>query len=208
MGASVSILFCILLVLISNSVWTDGLIFQPRAKTSPSRMTMSSEIDFNQPVLSPSESSRASIVRHTSSLLKALACFGLTTQIAHAKGSKGPEYLVDPTEEFKEEEAKMRAFSAAQRERREAWDRLVGKFSATEDPSELAGQLKAMKLFLQQTRDLPVGFRKHDFVKVCRSKKFLKGRKTKPFWTTEVEIEYQSLIAEINRRLVPVDLDR
>lgn len=167
---------------------------------------MSNEIDFNLPILSSSESSRASIVRHTNSLLKILSCFGLTTQIAHAKGSKGPEYLVDPTDEFKEEEAKMLAFSAAQRKRRGEWDGLVDKFSTTEDPSELALQLKAMKLFLQETRDLPVGFRKHDFVKVCRSKKFLKGRKTKPFWTTEVEIEYQALIAEINRRLVPVDL--
>jgi hypothetical protein len=48
------------------------------------------------------------------------------------------------------------------------------------------------------------GVKKHDFVKICRAKKFVTGRKTKANWSTEVEIEYQALIQEFNRKLVPV----
>lgn len=134
----------------------------------------------------------------------ALSGFMLSSRSANA----GLQYLTDPTADFKEQEAKSRAFNAAQNKARQQWDGIMGRFEGTEEPEELARALRDMKTFISETNDIPAGVSKRALVKSCRAKKLVspKSRKTKPYWTTQVEIEYQALIQEFNRKLVPVNV--
>lgn len=118
--------------------------------------------------------------------------------------AKGPQYLTEPTEEFKDEEARVAAFQAEQQRIRKEWDRIVDRLATSDDPKVTAQLLRDLKSFLVNIQDMPVGVKKRDLVKLCRGKKF-NGRKIKPNWTKEVESEYEILIQEINRRLVPVN---
>eukprot|EP01031_Cornospumella_fuschlensis_P042395 gene42395-51781_t len=140
-------------------------------------------------------------------LKASFAALGGLSLSSHAANA-GLQYLTDPTEEFKEQEARSKAFDAAKNKVRQQWDAIMSRFEGTENPEELAKALRDMKKFISDTNDIPVGVSKRSLVKNCRSKKFIspKSRKTKPFWTTQVEIEYQGLIQEFNRKLNPVNV--
>ena len=117
--------------------------------------------------------------------------------------SKPVQYLSEPSDEFKDEVAKTAALKQKNAKISKEWEALVAKLVASEDSNSLQASIKDLREFLIKLEDIPTGFKKADIVKLCRSKKFIKGRKTKPEWTTPVEIEYQSFIQVINKTLSP-----
>ena len=116
-------------------------------------------------------------------------------------------YLTDPTEDFKEDEARTKAFSAEQLKIKNKWDIIVKELENTSDQNtaELEAKLKNLIKFLQPLDGVPSGFKKRELVKICRIKKFEneKRRKIRPSWTKECEIAYQELIQLINAKLLP-----
>lgn len=135
------------------------------------------------------------------------ATFSVLTSLIMPKivRAESKQYLTEPTEEFKDEEARVAAFNATQKKIRAQWDVLVQELAESDDPAKTAKLFRDMKAFLVNLQDIPTGVKKRELVKLCRGKKF-NGRKIKSNWTTEVEIEYEKLIQEINRRLVPVNV--
>jgi hypothetical protein len=124
--------------------------------------------------------------------------------LAASKVTNAAAYLVEPTDDFKEEQARIASFSETRLKIRKDWDTIMKKFESTNESLEMEQLLKDMKQYLIKIEDMPTGVKKREIVKLCRSKKF-NGRKVKPNWTTNVEIAYEALIQEINRRLVPVN---
>eukprot|EP01031_Cornospumella_fuschlensis_P039061 gene39061-47522_t len=166
--------------------------------------TSLSALQADESALSSREVAQKSANFFLKASFAALSGISLSSRAAYA----GLQYLTDPTEEFKEQEARSKAFDAAKSKVRQQWDSIMSRFEGTENPEELAKALRDMKKFISDTNDIPVGVSKRSLVKTCRSKKFIspKSRKTKTFWTTQVEIEYQGLIQEFNRKLNPVNV--
>jgi hypothetical protein len=115
-------------------------------------------------------------------------------QIASAAGRREPlpEYLTEPTEEFKESERRRDEFRRQQlvikRKFNDVLDRLTFE-SKTED--ELRTDLEDLRDLVTDTGGLPLGVKKDEMVKIIRAKK------AKGFWPTSVEYAYQKLISEI-----------
>eukprot|EP01041_Mallomonas_annulata_P001718 gene1718-3327_t len=117
--------------------------------------------------------------------------------------SNAAQYLVEPTADFKAEELRTAKLREEEAKARKVWDDIVAKLLNSDDPVSLASTIKEMRLYLIKIDGVPSGFKKQDIIKLCRSKKFISGRKIKPTWTTPVEIEYQAFVKEINRQLSP-----
>ena len=89
---------------------------------------------------------------------------------------------------------------------RKDWDAILDKFLATDEPEALAKGLDDLTATMKKIEGIPVGVRKVELVKTIRKKKgYLEGRKQirYPYWTKDVEIAYQAMILEFNKRLVP-----
>ncbi|CAJ1958594.1 unnamed protein product [Cylindrotheca closterium] len=117
-------------------------------------------------------------------------------QLASA-GSR-PTYLVEPTDEFKANEAKAMEFKRAQLLVKKEFATVLDRL-ATEPNNEeaLVNDLQELKLLVAKTGGLPLGIKKEDVFKVIRSKK------AKGFWPTAVEYAYQKLISEISFQQSP-----
>lgn len=116
-------------------------------------------------------------------------------------------YLTEPTQDFKEEVARTDANKATRQKNRQRWDGLLDRLEKAEAPDSLESVLKDMKVYLAEGM-VPPDFNKMDLVKLCRKKKLLnpenkRSKKTKPEWTTPVEIAYQALVQEYNKQLLP-----
>lgn len=116
-------------------------------------------------------------------------------------------YLTEPTQEFKDEVAKTNANKSERQKNRKRWDALLERLEKAATPGDLEAVLKDMKSYLEEGM-VPPDFNKLDLVKMCRLKKMLnpenkRSKKTKPEWTTPVEIAYQALILEYNKQLQP-----
>ena len=127
----------------------------------------------------------------------------VVSAVGVSKGSseKVVQYLKDPTDEFKSEEALNAAFRTEQLKKRKSWDEIIEKLEKSQDSDSILTSLKQMKGWLT-VNGVPVGVKKMEVVKLCRSIKF-NGKKIKPIWTTDVEIAYVSFIQEFNRQLSP-----
>ena len=125
-------------------------------------------------------------------LQKAFLSAGALLLPTSAIAAPRPEYLSDPTEEFKESERQRMEFKAAQlkvkKEFTAVLDRLTNE-SKTED--DLVRDLKDLKSLVSSTGGMPLGIKKEDMVKIIRRKK------AQGFWPTNVEIAYQDLFREI-----------
>mmetsp|Transcript_13323 Transcript_13323/g.36820 ORF Transcript_13323/g.36820 Transcript_13323/m.36820 type:complete len:189 (-) Transcript_13323:517-1083(-) len=109
-----------------------------------------------------------------------------------ANAEPRPMYLTEPTDEFKANEAKAMEFKRQQLMVKREFAAALEKLTAEPNNAEaLVDDLKMLKALVAKTGGLPLGIKKDDMVKIIRSKK------AKGFWPTEVEVAYQSLIAEI-----------
>lgn len=119
------------------------------------------------------------------------------TQTYVPKGSR-PTYLVDPTEEFKANEAKAMDFKRAQLEQKKSFLAVLEKFeSDPNDETLLATGLDNLRKLVRAQSGLPLGVTKEDLVKRIRR------RKAKRYWTTGIEIAYQDLLDEIRFQQSP-----
>lgn len=93
-----------------------------------------------------------------------------------------PTYLVEPTEEFKANEAKAMEFKRQQllikKEFVTVLDRLVAE---PNDEEALVNDLTELKFLVAKTGGLPLGIKKEELYKMIRTKK------AKGFWPTAVE---------------------
>jgi hypothetical protein len=94
------------------------------------------------------------------------------------------------------EEKKVAAFLAQQKRIRQEWDAIIARLSDATGTSALESTIKELTAHLKKyNTGIPIGVKKTDLVKLCRSKKFVPntGKKVRyqPEWTTEVEIAYQ-----------------
>lgn len=119
------------------------------------------------------------------------------TQTYVPKGSR-PTYLVDPTEDFKANEAKAMAFRRSQLEQKKSFLAVLEKFeNDPNDESLLSTGLDNMRKLVRAQNGLPLGVTKEDLVKRIRR------RKAKRYWTTGIEIAYQDLLDEIRYQQSP-----
>lgn len=113
-------------------------------------------------------------------VMTAAAIFAVPTM---ASAEPRPTYLVEPTDEFKENEAKAAAFKRqqllAKKDFAAALEKLVGEEN---DADALVADIKALQGLVAKTGGLPLGIKKEELFKTIRSKK------AKGFWPTPVEV--------------------
>eukprot|EP01038_Epipyxis_sp_PR26KG_P009721 gene9721-13081_t len=112
------------------------------------------------------------------------------------------DYLVEPTEDFKQEELKKKEFEKKQLKIRKDWDVIIDRLVAAETSDSIEKSLLEIMAFLKSIDGIPRGVTKLQLVKTCRTKKF-NGKKVKPIWTKNVEIAYQELIRVYNKQVAP-----
>lgn len=132
----------------------------------------------------------------------------LTVIAPFAAAAAQKKYLTEPTADFKAEMARTAALEDTRAKLRAAWDALTARFEAAQTSSDLENVLIGMKDYLVSNGSVPPGYKKIELVKMCRQRKMLtpdnkRSKKTKPDWTTPVEIAYQALIQEFNKQLLP-----
>jgi hypothetical protein len=104
-------------------------------------------------------------------------------------GGKRPTYLVEPTEEFKRNEQKAAEFKRKNILIKKQFIEAIDKI--TTDPNDytiLATDIDAVRKLVKLNGGLPEGISKDEIVKICRR------RKSKKFWSTDVEIAYVFLL--------------
>mmetsp|Transcript_8829 Transcript_8829/g.21119 ORF Transcript_8829/g.21119 Transcript_8829/m.21119 type:complete len:181 (-) Transcript_8829:181-723(-) len=124
-----------------------------------------------------------------------IAALGIPTL---ASAASRPTYLVDPTEEFKINEAKAMEFKRQQLLIKKDFATVLDRLTAEPNDEEaLVKDLAELKLLVAKTGGLPLGIKKEDVFKIIRAKK------AKGFWPTAVEYAYQKLISEISFQQSP-----
>ena len=114
-------------------------------------------------------------------LLKSKDQPGLSYEYSSRTGR--PMYLTEPTEEFKQNEAKTADFKRDQLKRKQEFLAVLEKLQT--DPNDeklLASDLDTMTRLVRAEGGLPLGVTKEEIVKQVRR------RKAKKFWSTNVEI--------------------
>mmetsp|Transcript_18840 Transcript_18840/g.21824 ORF Transcript_18840/g.21824 Transcript_18840/m.21824 type:complete len:192 (-) Transcript_18840:288-863(-) len=168
------------IALFSPAIFSNAFTCTPKTQSSSS---LSMSINQNDEV----SSRRNAIV----TLLSTGLTFVAATP-ALARREPLPEYLTEPTDEFKESERLRDEFRRKQlgvkKQFNSVLDRLTFE-SKTED--ELVTDLKELRGLVIDTEGLPLGIKKEELVKIIRAKK------AKGFWPTPVEIAYQKLTSEI-----------
>lgn len=114
-------------------------------------------------------------------------------------------YLVAPTSDFKDQEAKNAAFLKIQDDKRKKWDIIFARFLTADETAKITTTLNEMTTFISQLEGIPAGVKKKDIVRVSRAKKF-DGYKIRPMWTVEVETAYQQFVAVFNEKLKPFNV--
>lgn len=92
-------------------------------------------------------------------------------------------YLTDPTEEFKENEAKSAEFKRQQIMAKKEFSAALDKLSSeANDTDALVKDVKDIQALVAKTGGMPLGIKKEDMYKLIRAKK------AKGFWPTPVEV--------------------
>lgn len=102
---------------------------------------------------------------------------------AAASAEPRPMYLTEPTDEFKENEAKAAEFKRKQLQTKREFLAALDKLS--EEPNDadaMVSDLKEIRGLVAKTGGLPLGIKKEEMFKIIRSKK------AKGFWPTPVEV--------------------
>lgn len=103
-------------------------------------------------------------------------------EVASAAATR-PTYLTEPTDEFKENEAKATAFKRQQLLIKKEFSAALDRFIVEpNDEDALIKDLLELKSLVARTGGLPLGIKKDELFKIIRSKK------AKGFWPTPVEI--------------------
>lgn len=117
---------------------------------------------------------------------------------AAASAEPRPMYLTEPTDEFKDSEAKAAEFKRQQLAAKKAFTTALDKLVAeSNDEDALIKDLKDIQALVAKTGGLPQGIKKEEMYKIIRTKK------AEGFWPTAVEVAYQSLKAEISFQQSP-----
>lgn len=95
-----------------------------------------------------------------------------------------PTYLTEPTDEFKQNEAKAMEFRRQQLEQKKKFTTVLDKLQTSSTEKDLVDNLQDLRSLVVQTAGLPGGLKKDDVIKQVRAKK------AKGFWPTNVEIAY------------------
>ena len=97
--------------------------------------------------------------------------------------SKRPTYLVEPTQEFKDNESKASEFKRKNLQTKKKFATTMEQLETVANNEDtLAKVLDEMRYQVQANGGLPIGITKEEVVKACRR------RKAKKFWPTTVEI--------------------
>jgi len=128
-----------------------------------------------------------------------MASLFLATPPLKAMAEPRPMYLSEPTEEFKENEAKSMEFKRKQLALKREFNEILEKFEADDitDEKALVKDLKGLQNQIVKSAGLPLGIKKDDLFKKVRRKK-ASGE-----WPVPAEIAYQSLIGEIRFQQSP-----
>jgi len=134
---------------------------------------------------------REALFRTAGSIFGAVAVVETLSPQSAFAGSR-PEYLTEPTEEFKESERQRAEFRTQQLQIKKKFVTVLERFTGvSKTEKELIADLQELKLLLATYNGLPLGIKKDDVVKQVRSVK------AKGFWPTDVEYAYQAVIREI-----------
>lgn len=121
-----------------------------------------------------------------------LATTAASVRPAFARREPLPEYLTEPTDEFKESERQRDEFRRQQLVKKRQFTTVLDRLtfeSKTEE--EIIKDLKELRFLVIETEGLPLGIKRDELIKIIRAKK------AKGFWPTNVEIAYQKLTSEI-----------
>ncbi|OEU13391.1 hypothetical protein FRACYDRAFT_269797 [Fragilariopsis cylindrus CCMP1102] len=131
-----------------------------------------------------------------------IASFFVLAPPQEAMAEARPMYLSEPTDEFKENEAKGMAFKREQLAVKKEFNAALDTFlNEANDSDALVKDLKDLQNLIVKAAGLPLGIKKDDLFKQIRSKK------GKGFWPVPAEVAYQSLIGEIRFQQSP-NLDK
>ncbi len=166
------------------------------------------------------ENAKNFIAKSTNVLIKSLGVALMYADAANAASAKGTTtskgkstYLVEPTSEFKDEEKRTKELRLAESKIRSEWDSVIEKLSRSETAVEKEANIRGLINILKPLDGIPSGVQKSQFVKLCRSLKFVnpeqkRSKKTLPTWTKEVEIAYQELNQLYNKKVLPDNKNR
>ena len=112
---------------------------------------------------------------------------------------KRPTYLTEPTDEFKQNEAKASEFKRLNLQQKQIFTEIMTRFdmAPTNDETALTSSLDDMRRFVRKANGLPQGITKQDVITIVRR------RKAKKDWPTNAEIAYQDLLLEIQYQQSP-----
>ena len=103
-----------------------------------------------------------------------------------------PEYLTEPTDDFKESERQRDEFRRNQLIIKKKFNAVLDRLTfESKSEEELKTDLVELRQLVTSTEGLPLGIKKEELVKIIRAKK------AKGFWPTSVEVAYQALTTEI-----------
>ena len=109
--------------------------------------------------------------------------FGLMLPSSPAGAEPRPTYLTEPTDEFKQNEAKAMEFKRQQLLIKKEFVAAVDKLIAESNNEEaLVADIKDIQMLVKKAQGLPLGIKKEELFKSIRSKK------AKGYWPTAVEV--------------------
>lgn len=111
-----------------------------------------------------------------------------------------PTFLVEPTDDFKANEAKASIFKRQQLQAKQAFATVQERI--TTDPNDeniIAEDLDEMRRQVKKAGGLPAGILKDDVIRTVRRRKSKKPK----FWPVNCEIAYQDLMDEIRKQQSP-----
>ena len=83
-----------------------------------------------------------------------------------------PEYLTEPTDDFKESEKQRMEFKAAQLKIKKEFTDVLDRFTnVSKNEDEIVKDLKDLRRLVVETGGMPLGIKKEDMVKIIRRKK-------------------------------------
>ena len=126
------------------------------------------------------------------------AAMGSSSSSYAPQPGKRPTYLTEPTDDFKQSEAKATEFKRQNLIQKQEFQGMIDRFdSAPNDEAALADSLDEMRRFIRRASGLPQGITKQELITTIRR------RKAKKYWPTNVEIAYQDLLYEIQYQQSP-----
>lgn len=134
--------------------------------------------------------SSSTVVQHTSlsvvsrrNLLETAAAAAVVLGPASAFAESRPMYLTEPTDEFKQNEARAAEFKRQQLLAKKDFLAALDKLTTeSNDADALVKDIKDIQALVAKIGGLPLGIKKEELYKIIRSKK------AKGFWPTPVEV--------------------